>query len=359
MRRPSGTVRPKHGGTPSRPVSAPPLPAPSRCTPAPPTVRAAMVRTALVPLLLMVATLAPAAIGAAMVLWHGRIRRRRRRSPIDPDRRTRRAPGTTLRSRIAALQTDLLGTVAALALVGTTPLVGLVSRSALEGVPVTALDLGPSVLAAMVLAAVLLVRLHGQLDELGRLGLGYRAELAVGQALETLVAEGMAVRHDMPIVYPDGGRANLDHVVVGPSGVFVVETKARSRPADAVGERDRTIRVDADGVRVPSATGRARADLGTVRQARRQAARLSALLAEQGVSGQWVQPLLVYPGWRIVGGHRSRVPVLDGRSLPDAIRSAAPGRPLDATRVRAVTAALDAIEPGLRHDEQLLLPEHV
>jgi hypothetical protein len=51
---------------------------------------------------------------------------------------------------------------------------------------------------------------------------------AVGEArtarfLEPLRAEGFAVLHDRRI---PGSRANIDHIVIGPPGVFVVETKS-------------------------------------------------------------------------------------------------------------------------------------
>jgi hypothetical protein len=49
-------------------------------------------------------------------------------------------------------------------------------------------------------------------------GLGERA---VGDALSVLEAEGYVVLHDL-----DTGRGNVDHVVLGPTGAFVIETKA-------------------------------------------------------------------------------------------------------------------------------------
>jgi hypothetical protein len=59
------------------------------------------------------------------------------------------------------------------------------------------------------------------LDEHGRLVKGATAERAAGEALDQLVDEGWVVVHDAPD--PRGG--NLDHVVSGPCGVFLIETK--------------------------------------------------------------------------------------------------------------------------------------
>ncbi len=43
----------------------------------------------------------------------------------------------------------------------------------------------------------------------------------VGQILEGLAAEGWCVIHDVSF-----GRGNIDHIVIGPGGIFTVETKS-------------------------------------------------------------------------------------------------------------------------------------
>jgi len=55
--------------------------------------------------------------------------------------------------------------------------------------------------------------------------LGYEGEIAVGQELNQLMLDGYRVYHDFP-----ADKFNIDHIVVGPPGVFAVETKARSKP---------------------------------------------------------------------------------------------------------------------------------
>ncbi|NYD43194.1 NERD domain-containing protein [Nocardioides panaciterrulae] len=52
---------------------------------------------------------------------------------------------------------------------------------------------------------------------------GARGEQATGAILDQLCADGWAVFHD--VRWPGRQRANLDHVVVGPPGVFVVDAK--------------------------------------------------------------------------------------------------------------------------------------
>jgi hypothetical protein len=58
-----------------------------------------------------------------------------------------------------------------------------------------------------------------------RYRLGYEGEIAVGQELNQLMRDGFYVYHDFFF-----DKFNIDHIVVGPSGVFAIETKARSKP---------------------------------------------------------------------------------------------------------------------------------
>ena len=66
------------------------------------------------------------------------------------------------------------------------------------------------------------VRLAARHDEAAqKWARGAQAESVVGYALERLRRLGFAVMHDLPQV----GEGNVDHLVSGPSGVFMIETK--------------------------------------------------------------------------------------------------------------------------------------
>src|SRR4051812_47921420 len=62
---------------------------------------------------------------------------------------------------------------------------------------------------------------------------GADGELATARALAELTVEGWHVLHDR--LLPHGG--NIDHLAIGPAGVFVVDAKAWAHPAtiDAAG----------------------------------------------------------------------------------------------------------------------------
>ena len=55
---------------------------------------------------------------------------------------------------------------------------------------------------------------------------GAAGEVRTGQLLEPLAAEGFRILHDRKI--PGARSANIDHIAIGPPGVFVVETKSYS-----------------------------------------------------------------------------------------------------------------------------------
>jgi Nuclease-related domain len=79
--------------------------------------------------------------------------------------------------------------------------------------------------SAAFLAAVLLIRpyVESYVDRHVRLRSGTRAEVAVGETLEHLRRDGWIVMHDIE----RKSEANLDHIVSGPNGVYLIETKDR------------------------------------------------------------------------------------------------------------------------------------
>jgi len=66
---------------------------------------------------------------------------------------------------------------------------------------------------------------------------GAAGERAVGEVLDGLAASGWTVMHD--VAWPGRAKANLDHVVVGPAGAFVIDAKNWS---GAVEVRDGVLR---------------------------------------------------------------------------------------------------------------------
>lgn len=141
---------------------------------------------------------------------------------------------------------------------------------------------------------------------ISNLRLGRDGERVVGQFLEELRAKGYRVFHDIP-----GPNFNIDHVIIGPGGVFAIETKTRTKPM-----RGRaTVVYDGNALRIEN--GRPFDE--SLDQARGQAHWLAALLND-GRRGNLfaVRPVVVFPDWfveRRDHGQKSDVWVLNPKAL--------------------------------------------
>lgn len=120
---------------------------------------------------------------------------------------------------------------------------------------------------------------------------GIAAEKAVGQFLEQFRAKGYTVFHDIPA--ESGGRKfNLDHVLVGPKGVFTIETKSRTKPLKG------QCKIVYDGEAV-SINGQA-PDPAPIVQARGEASWVRDYISScTALTSVPVTPIVVFPGWYI------------------------------------------------------------
>lgn len=131
------------------------------------------------------------------------------------------------------------------------------------------------------IAAIVYLRLIPKVRSLVR---GERGELRVAEVLEELRAEGYRAIHD---ICRDG--FNIDHVIVGPAGVFAVETKFRS----GFGEIEFR---NGEGLFV----GGFPEEKDCLKQARSNAAEVNRLIKENCGVYQAVKPLLVFVGeWKV------------------------------------------------------------
>jgi hypothetical protein len=115
-----------------------------------------------------------------------------------------------------------------------------------------------------------------------QMNLGSKGEQVVGQMLEELRGWGYQVFHD--ICEDD---YNIDHVLVGPGGVFAVETKTISKRVGA--------KITYDGQRV-LLDGR-QMDRDPVKQVIAIADRVREVLKRETGRTVEVKPVLLFPGW--------------------------------------------------------------
>jgi hypothetical protein len=117
---------------------------------------------------------------------------------------------------------------------------------------------------------------------------GRAAERATAQALASLMSKGCAVYHDIP-----ADKFNLDHVVVGPGAVFMVETKSRRKPA-ARGKASAAVKFNGEALEFPGWR-----ETKIIEQARAQTRWLSEHLYRKTGERITVEPVLALPGWYV------------------------------------------------------------
>lgn len=130
--------------------------------------------------------------------------------------------------------------------------------------------------------------------ELKSLKQGRDGEREVGMNLELLREQGLKIFHDM-----QGKNFNLDHVLVGTQGIFIIETKTFSKPLK--GE----CKIIYDGKKL-SYNGIFESDKPII-QARAGAQWLKSQLKDATGRDFNVHPIVVFPGWFT----ESKVPLKD------------------------------------------------
>ena len=151
--------------------------------------------------------------------------------------------------------------------------------------------------------AFILKKLSKLLNTRHQFEVGFDAEKAVGQELNMLMPQGCYVYHDVP-----GESFNIDHVVVGPAGVFAVETKGRSKVKRNQGAADAKVVFDGQQLIFPTW-----AETDPLDQSRRQAKWLTRYLSSACGFEVADRPALAIAGWFIERQQPSDVLIFNGK----------------------------------------------
>lgn len=232
-----------------------------------------------------------------------------------------RSPGQSLKERIEEIN-DRISDYLTFMFMGPLAMYAIVVSQYLTSTPPSpfllilylGVALGLSVFFSLKIFRLMRTRTHYRL--------GYDCELMVGQGLHTLLAEGFRVFHDFPA---DG--FNIDHIAIGPTGVFAIETKGRAK-SSTVENRNWEVRYDGRQLAFPGWT-----ETRPITQAVDQAKWLRTWLCQTTGNETPVEPVLAVPGWYIKrtgpGGPRA----YNGKS-PDFLAKGA--QVLPAERIRAI-----------------------
>lgn len=149
--------------------------------------------------------------------------------------------------------------------------------------------------------------------------------------------------HDFVVDWKPGGEAtdvNIDHIAVGPDGIFAFETKVRRKPLDQGkgGEKQYKVGFDGKKLHFPGYS-----TAGPIDQAKSNARTLQDWLNGTVASPVSVRPVVVIPGWWLeVGDDWLRSGVQRAKGLADRVPGLGRGRRLTAEEVRQIAGRLEA-----------------
>jgi len=271
----------------------------------------------------------------AMAFWQRR--QRKRRKPFPEDFKLLRSPGETQLKWVLHFEENLVLYVALAALVPvlvTWPILLLVQR--LTGWWVL---VGLAVLVIAFIGVFLVAArwLRNKMTEGWDRYLGYFGERFVAEQLDSLKAHGWKVFHDVPGEAHEK-KFNLDHVAVGPGGVYVIETKTRRKGAARPGRKDNVVYFDGHVLDWPWGE-----DEHGLEQAERNAIWLAETIKADAKERVHVSPILALPGWWLEERKPFKNPRLARAANPKWLPRWLGESPevLEPTRIEAIAAALE------------------
>ncbi len=154
--------------------------------------------------------------------------------------------------------------------------------------------------------------------------------MATGQELNQMMLQGYHVYHDFV-----ADKFNIDHIVVGPAGVFAVETKAKSKPTSDDRSADAKVTYDGRCLHFPQwKEGK------PIEQAINQAVWLERWLASATGEKTAVRPVLALPGWFITRTSSKGIPVINPKQFL-SIAKPVNGNLLDDRRIKSIVHQID------------------
>lgn len=186
------------------------------------------------------------------------------------------------------------------------------------------------VAVGVLIIGYLIFKMVGLLNLRRSTHLGYEGEVATGQELNQMMLQGYHVYHDFV-----ADKFNIDHIVVGPAGVFAVETKARSKPSSDNRSDDAKVSYDGKCLHFPQWN-----ETKPIEQAKRQAEWLARWLTSATGEKTQVRPVVALPGWYITRTASEGIPVINPRQFASIARPIN-GIKLDERRIKSIVHQID------------------
>ena len=174
------------------------------------------------------------------------------------------------------------------------------------------LHLFAALIGTMPFAIWALIKLMKVFPSYSKHTLGLLGEQAVGAVLNSISNDRIRVFHDFPVKEQGKKPWNIDHVVVSPDGVFVIETKARrkSLKRGEDGQKGHVVKYDGKKLKLPHSI-----EEQNLKQACRNAEWMSKHLSSAVGDPVTCRPVLVMVGWMVDYLGKGEVDVLNEKLL--------------------------------------------
>jgi hypothetical protein len=163
---------------------------------------------------------------------------------------------------------------------------------------------------ALVLAARWLM---ARLKQRSERYLAFFGERVVAEFLEPLKVSGWRIFHDVPC---ETGREkfNIDHIAIGPGGVYAIETRTRPKGSARQGRDDYKVFYDGEQLNWPWGEDQHGVvpAMGNAKWLQNWLVKTTGVLAE-------VVPVLALPGWYVEAPARAALRVVNPSWLPDVL----------------------------------------
>ena len=140
--------------------------------------------------------------------------------------------------------------------------------------------------------------------EIKSLKMARDGEKIVGEELQRLLTKGATVLNDI-----QGEKFNIDHVVISPHGIYLVETKTHSKPL----KKESKITFDEENIY----TDGLRNSRNAINQVKALTNWLQTLLQESTGKKFPIRPVILFPGWFVEKMKKGQdVWILNPKALP-------------------------------------------
>ena len=160
----------------------------------------------------------------------------------------------------------------------------------------------PISIGAVILTVYCVYKILSVKKKLRNLQMARDGEKAVGEFLDRFREKGYRVFHDIV-----GGNFNIDHLLIGKTGIYTIETKTVSKPITGQHE------IDYDGKQIMVYGHKPFRD--PIVQAKAQANWVKDLVRDLTGKEYSVQPVVLYPGWYVRQPAGAEVWVLNPKAL--------------------------------------------